>query len=119
MTRRPRRILIVDGNRDVRRFLAKFVTASGGEAVDVSSALEAFQTFQPSEFDMLLVDLDLGDGMDGITVAKELLALKPGLQVVIMSGNPKNAGRALAAGLGPLLTKPFDFSTLALTLGLE
>jgi DNA-binding NtrC family response regulator len=119
MAERLRHILIIEDDCDVRRFLARFVEISGGKAVAVANGPEALDAFRPTEFDMLLTDVDLKGGIDGIAVAKELLALQPGLRVAVMSGNPKNEARAQEAGFGTFLAKPLDFSALALALGLE
>jgi CheY-like chemotaxis protein len=119
MTAISKRILIVEDDADVRRCIARFVYRLGGEAVTVASGPDAFQSFRPRQFDVVLTDVDLKEGMDGIAVAKELLAQEPGLRVVVMSGNPKNEALAQNAGLRDFLAKPFHFSALALALGLE
>ena len=122
MPGRPRRVLIVEDNHDLRRFFARYVARFGGESVAVASGPEALRSFQAGAFDALITDVELGDGMDGIEVARRLLALQPTLNVVMMSGDPVHAARAKETRLGAFFDKPFDsldFLALNSALGLK
>ncbi len=62
---------------------------------------------------VLVTDLNLGPGADGITLATEARRRRPGLPVVYVTGNPDQVA---ARGLGPgerLFAKPFDPAALA------
>ena len=60
--------------------------------------------------------IDLDAGVDGINLAKTLLALDPGLPIVMISGDPFNAARVKKARLGHFFTKPFQIESIASVL---
>ena len=63
---------------------------------------------------MLLTDVVLGTGMNGIDLAEAARSIKPGMPVVFMSGFtavPEAQQRISASG-APLLTKPSTLSQL-------
>jgi DNA-binding response OmpR family regulator len=62
---------------------------------------------------VLVTDLNLGPGADGLSLAAEARRLMPGLPVVYVTGNPDLVS---SRGLGPgevLVPKPFDPIALA------
>jgi CheY-like chemotaxis protein len=62
---------------------------------------------------VLVTDVNLGPGADGLALAEEARRRLPGLPVVYVTGNPD---RVVSRGLGPgemLLPKPFDPAVLA------
>jgi CheY-like chemotaxis protein len=66
-----------------------------------------------SRFDVLVADILLGDGMDGIELARQVMAVQPWLSVVLMSGY--DADQFELDGLPretQFLTKPFSTDTL-------
>ena len=63
---------------------------------------------------MLLTDVVLASGMDGIELARAARELRPGLPVIFMSGYtavPEAQERITKTG-APLLSKPFTTSQL-------
>ncbi|OGS39982.1 MAG: hypothetical protein A3J82_02705 [Elusimicrobia bacterium RIFOXYA2_FULL_69_6] len=118
MDARPDRLLIIEDSADVRKLLVRLASLAGWEAVSASGGPEALGLFKAGRFSLLLSDIDLSDPeMDGIAAAKRLLALDPGLRVVMMSGDPANVARVLEAGLGTLLPKPLDPAAIIALLG--
>jgi|SwirhisoilCB3_FD_contig_71_853343_length_567_multi_2_in_0_out_0_1 DNA-binding response OmpR family regulator len=82
-------------------------------ASDYDTAMEAFAA-HGNELNLALLDVTL-PGKNGIELAKQLLALKPDLRVLFISGH---AGASVVRFLGMdaadehFLQKPFDTSTL-------
>jgi DNA-binding NarL/FixJ family response regulator len=66
-------VLIVDDHEEFRSFARILLDADGfevtGEAEDGESALDQVQRLQP---DVVLLDVQLGDGIDGFEVARRL-----------------------------------------------
>jgi DNA-binding response OmpR family regulator len=114
-----KRILVLDDEHAILKLLSFYLAQQGWEVVAVSSATAAIEAFAAGRFDMLLADVDLGDGMDGIEVARRLLEREPPLKVVIMSAIAGNAAKVREANVGGFLTKPFDFSQLGAMLRLH
>jgi CheY-like chemotaxis protein len=77
------------------------VCNSGAEAL-------ALVREDPQAFDVVLTDLSM-PGLSGTDVARELMRIRPGLPVVLTSGNAERAGENLSAvGICRRLDKPFD-----------
>ncbi|HTL48986.1 MAG TPA: response regulator transcription factor [Verrucomicrobiae bacterium] len=106
------RILIVDDERPIRRFLKATLASEGYrifEAVDAQTALEASVSVRP---DVIFLDLGLPD-KDGVEVAKEIRS-RSSIPIIILSVRDEEADKvaALYAGADDYLTKPFSNAEL-------
>jgi signal transduction histidine kinase/ActR/RegA family two-component response regulator len=112
-------ILIVEDDTDVRDLVVmqlqdlgytSLVAASGPEALAI---LEAPDT---PAIDLLITDVVMPGGMNGVTLVWKARALRPGLQALLTSGyvagGVPGTSEAEVAGL-PLLSKPYDQADLA------
>jgi two-component system, NarL family, invasion response regulator UvrY len=95
------RVLLVDDHPVVRLGLALALERAGGfavcgEAGDVATVRERVTVLRP---DCVVLDLALG-GRDGIELLREILALHPGMRVLVFSAQPEQtyARRVFAAG---------------------
>lgn len=107
-----KRILIVDDERAIRRFLRLILEAHGYavlEAVDGQEALQLTATQRP---DLLLLDLGLPD-IDGVEVLRRLREWT-GVPVIVLSVWEREEDKiaALDAGADDYLTKPFGAGEL-------
>lgn len=106
------RILIVDDERPIRKFLRTALTAQGYdvfEAVDAQQALAAAAGDHP---DVIILDLGLPD-MDGIEVTRRLREWTQ-IPIIILSVREQEDIKisALDAGADDYLTKPFGVGEL-------
>ena len=87
-------------------------------AKDGAHAAEVFEA-QPGRIDLLLTDLDM-PGMNGHDLARKLLALRPDLKIIFMSGHgPGGDGNQELMGEDNLFVqKPFDPDDLGALVGL-
>jgi DNA-binding response OmpR family regulator len=114
MTTKLNRILIIEDDPGVRKYLTRFAELAGWEATSAGNASQALKIFSVGRFSLVLVDINLNDAaMDGIAVAKKIRELEPGLRVVLMSGDPANKDKVKQAGLGPFLSKPIEPGAMA------
>ena len=75
--------------------------------VPARDAVEALAVLKKQiPFDLLLTDMVLGDGLDGIELAGRILEAKPETKVLILSGFPDSSVLAAQKGY-PILKKPF------------
>ena len=111
----PRRILVVDDDRDAVRCLAMLLKAAGHEvhtAHDGSTALKSAQQWPP---EVVLLDIGL-PRMDGYEAARRLRTL-PGREDVLLVamtgyGQEEDRNRSREAGFDFHLVKPVDLTEL-------
>lgn len=111
-------VLLVEDDTVVRLTLADFLHETGLEILEASSAEEAMRILgDPAvHVDILVTDLDLGPGDDGLVLATKARQRLPNLQVVYATGSPeKFAGHAFAPW-EKRFAKPFDPQALANTV---
>ena len=104
---RTRKILIVDDEPQIRRFLRTGLSVQGFEVLEAVSGDEALRMAPTSGADMVVLDLQLGD-MDGLDVLRRLREWT-WLPVLILSVRDREADKvkALELGADDYMTKPF------------
>jgi CheY-like chemotaxis protein len=111
----PARVLIVDDEPAIRRFLTKALELAGYEPVVAAHGEEALELVAGAEFDAVLCDHQML-GMSGVEVYEAIVAARPHLagRFVFMSGDNLSADLAdFAAARGVrLLAKPFDLASV-------
>ena len=112
MTETNLRVLIVDDERAIRRFLHTSLTAHGYNVFEASSGQEALSAVVGVRPDLIILDLGLPD-MDGLEVTRKLRewAQTP---IIVLSVREEEATKvaALDAGADDYLTKPFGMAEL-------
>ena len=111
----PRRVLIVDDNRDAADSLAMLVEHGGHTALvayDGATALEAVERERP---DVVLLDIGLPQ-MDGHDVCREIRKAPWGrtMRVIALTGwgQEDDRRKSREAGFDAHLVKPVDFEKL-------
>jgi nitrogen-specific signal transduction histidine kinase/CheY-like chemotaxis protein len=107
---RPQTLLVVEDEPAVRKLVASALRPDGYRLLLAASAEEALQIVEKLDvpLDLLLTDAVM-PGTSGIELARQLVARRPGLPVIVMSGyteetlNLGGAGDPIA-----LLRKPFS-----------
>jgi two-component system KDP operon response regulator KdpE len=112
MTQDGLRILVVDDERAIRRFLRASLTAQGYQVFEASTAQDGLAAVATSHPDVIILDLGLPD-MDGVQVTKRLREWSQ-VPIVILSvrGQDEDKIAALDAGADDYLTKPFSMGEL-------
>jgi DNA-binding response OmpR family regulator len=105
--RQPAQILVVDDERAVRMMLETALRAQGYRVQCAASGHEARDLVSDEEFDLVLLDLQLGD-MDGIEVLREVKSRWPATEVILLTahGSINSAIAALRHGAFDYLLKP-------------
>jgi two-component system, OmpR family, KDP operon response regulator KdpE len=106
------RVLIVDDEISIRRFLTTTLTAHGYEIYEVSTGEDALFSIRQNKFDLIILDLGLPE-MDGIQVTQKVREFSE-VPIIILSvmDNEKHKVKALDAGADDYLTKPFSMDEL-------
>ena len=105
-----RTILVVEDEPDVRAILRRQLESLGHKVLVAEAATEALLLLRgPGAPDLLVADVVLGSGMNGIELATAARAARPDLPVIFISGYtavPEAQQRIRETG-APLLSKPF------------
>ena len=82
------RVLVVDDSKLARMAVAKALTAAHPDwkRVEAANADEALSFAKSDSFDLAILDYNM-PGRDGLTLAAELIALKPALPHALISAN--------------------------------
>src|SRR6185436_20169198 len=103
-------ILLAGYDAAVRRMLSRVLTEED-YVVLASSGEEAFERWEESQFDLVLLDLDAPAG-DGWEIFQRLNTKYPSVPIVIITAQPNQIFPALASGVGALMEKPLDLFKL-------
>jgi CheY-like chemotaxis protein len=84
----PYKILVVDDSKLARMAVARLLNALRPDwtRIEAGSAAEAVALAQESAFDLALLDFNMPE-RDGLHLAADLSALKPGLPLAVISAN--------------------------------
>jgi two-component system response regulator AtoC len=117
------KILVVDDDESIRRYIVKLLTQSGYNVSAVSGGKDALQELRMNQ-DVSLVILDiLMPDMDGMETLSEIRKLSKEIPVLMLSalGQTNTIVKAMKAGATDYLVKPFEEEEieLAITKSLE
>jgi PAS domain S-box-containing protein len=112
-------VLLVDDEPALRHSISRLLERLGYKVTTLASPAEALQVFcgDKRAFDLVLTDLSM-PGMTGVDMAKEMLAARPDVPIVVMSGFTATwTPEALQAmGVRSLISKPISAALLASTV---
>jgi DNA-binding response OmpR family regulator len=108
------KVLIVDDSVDLLGILETALRRSGHDVRAAANREEADAIARDFYPDVLVVDWNLADGMDGIELTQVLRARLPELPAILITGYPSEALKTDAAGarIWPVLTKPLEWAEL-------
>jgi two-component system, NtrC family, response regulator AtoC len=103
------RVLIVDDDPSMSRFLSSFLTRQNYEASSATNGEEAVRMFRVYDPTLVLLDMAM-TGMDGLETLERLKQIKPEVSVIIVSGqkDPDLIFRASKCGADDYILKPFE-----------
>jgi len=104
----PARVLVIDDEPAIRRFLRAGLTGMGYECVDAETGRDGIAQAGGRVPDVVLLDLGLPD-LDGIEALRRLRAFSA-IPVVVLTARDRQQDKieALDAGADDYVTKPFD-----------
>lgn len=108
-------IMLVDDEPSILKILQTYLDNAGHKTLAAASAEEALERLpETGNLDLMLVDLRLGTGMDGLELMHEVKARHPALPVIMITayGTIEVAVDAMKEGAVDFITKPFEFKKL-------
>ncbi len=106
------RVLVVDDERAIRRYLRAALNAQGYQVFEAGSGQEALKSVVADRPDLIILDLGLPD-LDGVEVTRRLREWTH-IPIIILSVREEETEKitALDAGADDYLTKPFNSGEL-------
>ena len=111
-----RRLLIVEDELAIRQILTEYLLDSGFDVAVAEDGDHAVGWLdQHDELDLLITDIEMPGGTDGIGVALRARALHPGLPVIYASGCTERLGNPIGEH-DAVVPKPFGPAIIAATV---
>jgi DNA-binding NtrC family response regulator len=94
----------------LKRLRYTVVTAASGE--------DALEFLRYNSCDLVLLDMIMEPGMDGLDTYRQVIEIHPGQRAVIASGFAENerVGEALSLGVSQYIRKPYTIENLGLAI---
>src|SRR5882757_7335337 len=104
------RLLLVDDDVEILELTATSLRGRGHTVHTVTTPEAALEASLAEDFDLVLTDLRLGAHTNGLDLCRQLLAARPGLPILVLTGNATlgAAVEAMRAGAVDYLVKPID-----------
>jgi PAS domain S-box-containing protein len=114
-------VMLVDDEETLVRLGEEMIAGFGYEAVGFTSAVEALEEFRadPQRFAAVLSDETM-PGMTGSQLTEKIVAIRPDMPVILMSGyaGPTLGARARSVGARDVLSKPLAARDIARALAM-
>ncbi len=112
-------IMVVDDEPDIGNMLSETLNLQGAEVSVFTNPREALKAFENNseKFDLVITDETM-PGLSGMHLAKQMMAMKPALPVILYTGYSEHATQeaAEAYGLAGFFYKPLKMNELLLKL---
>ena len=107
-------ILIVDDEKNILKMLSQGLSIKGYNTLTAPSGEEALQRCMSEDIDLVLLDIMMENGMDGVETLTKLLEQHPHLNVVMMSAQQdiEIATKTMELGAKRYVTKPVSMDKI-------
>jgi two-component system cell cycle sensor histidine kinase/response regulator CckA len=111
-------ILVADDMKEQREIASGMLKQLGYSVITVSSGEEAVDYMKEKPVDLLILDMIMDPGIDGLETYRRILKLHPGQKAILMSGfsETKLVKEAQRLGAGAYVRKPYTFDQLVLAI---
>jgi two-component system KDP operon response regulator KdpE len=109
----PSRVLVVDDEPAIRRFLRTSLSAQGFQIEEAAGGEAALELLRKTPIDVLVLDLGMPD-IDGFEVIRRLRSGSSAIPIIVLSSRADEKGKVEALDLGAddYVTKPFGIDEL-------
>jgi two-component system cell cycle sensor histidine kinase/response regulator CckA len=107
-------VLIVDDVEEQRTIAAAILSKLGYQVKTVSCGEDAVQYVREKGVDLVVLDMIMGEGMDGLETYREIIKWNPGQKAIIASGFSETARvkEAQRLGAGEYVKKPYSMEKI-------
>ncbi|MDQ5986114.1 MAG: Sensor histidine kinase RcsC [Syntrophus sp. SKADARSKE-3] len=114
-------ILVIDDIKEQHELAAKMLGKLNYKVKTVSSGEEAVEFLKTEKVDLIVLDMIMEPGMDGLDTYKAIIEIHPKQKAIIVSGfsETERVKEAKALGAGDYLRKPYVIEKLGLAVRKE
>ncbi|SPD75910.1 putative Histidine kinase [uncultured Desulfobacterium sp.] len=114
-------ILVVDDVEEQRRIATGMLEKLGYSVSSVASGKEAVEYMKNNSADLLIMDMIMDPGIDGLDTYKNILKIHPGQKAIIASGfsESERVKEAQRLGAGRFIRKPYSLEKIGLAVKAE
>lgn len=107
-------ILIVDDEADFRETLKKRFTYRKLQVQVAESGPQAVELLQAGGVEVVILDVRMPGGMDGLQVLREIRSRHPDVEVILLTGHAsiESGVQGMSLGAFDYMLKPVDFDAL-------
>lgn len=111
-------VLIVDDVKEQREMATEILKTLGYQAISVPSGEAAVEYLKTNDADLMLLDMIMAPGIDGVETYQNAVEYKPEIKVISMSGfsKPDTIEELKDLGISEFLQKPYTIESLARAL---
>ena len=112
------KVLVVDDEVDFLETVVKRLEKRGIHAHGVVSGEAALEALGKESFDVVLLDIKMPGGMDGLVTLREIRRLKPSAEVILLTGHAsvETSIEGMKLGAFDYLLKPIRFEEVLLKI---
>jgi two-component system KDP operon response regulator KdpE len=109
----PLKVLVVEDEPAIRRFLRTSLTAQGYQVSEAENGTSAIENLRRTATDILVLDLGLPD-INGLDIIERLRGQGSAIPIIVLSSRTDETGKVKALDLGAddYVTKPFGIDEL-------
>jgi CheY-like chemotaxis protein len=111
-------ILVVDDVKEQRDIASSILSELGYSVATVSSGEEAIDYAKTCSIDLLVLDMIMDPGIDGLETYKQILEIHPGQRAIISSGfsETDRVKEAQILGAGQYINKPYTLKKIGMAV---
>jgi len=111
----------VDDIKEQREIASGMLKKMGYNVISVPSGEEALMYLKEKSADLLILDMIMNPGMDGLETYQKILEIYPEQKAVIASGysETQRVKQAQSMGAGNYVKKPYSFENIGLAVKTE
>jgi PAS domain S-box-containing protein len=112
------KILVIDDIQEQRQIASQMLTKIGYQVNTVESGEAAVDYLKKESVDLLVLDMIMDPGMDGLDTYREIIKIHPGQKAVIASGYSETdrVKRAQKLGAGKYVRKPYSLEKIGIAV---
>lgn len=114
-------VLVVDDVSEQREIACRILEKLGYTPTAADSGEAAIAYLEKGQVDILLLDMIMNPGIDGLETYQRILAIRPNQKAIIASGfsESQRVREALALGVGAFVRKPYSIEIIGMALRAE